>query len=256
MTDADPAFWTGHAPLLFPIVGRLNGDVLRVDGREYHMRQHGFARRLPWEILEQGPATVRFGLSDTAETREQYPFPFELKACYTLANNQLSVEVCVVNTGDRPLPFSFGFHPAFAWPLPGGGDKEAHSIIFAEDEPQDVCRLDENGMLATREKTPVDGGRLRLSHGLFEADALIWDALNSRRLSYRSARGPWLEIGFNLPQLGIWQKPGANFICIEPWAGLADTADFADEFSRKPCTISLAPDAGREFAMHVAVHAQ
>lgn len=254
MTDADPAFWTGHAPLLFPIVGRLNGDVLRVDGRDYSMRQHGFARRMVWEIVEQGLDAVSFRLSDTPETREQYPFAFDLTVHYTLAGDRLSIEACVCNPGDGPLPFSFGFHPAFAWPLPGGGEKGDHQIIFEEDESQDVWRLDKDGMLATCEKTPVDGRHLLLRPGLFEAGALIWDALESRRLAYRSVSGPWLEVRSNLPQLGIWQKPGANFICIEPWAGIADTPAFVGEFARRAGTVTLPPGRQYEFVMDLAVY--
>lgn len=254
MTDADPAFWTGHAPLLFPIVGRLNGDVLRVDGREYSMRQHGFARRMAWEIVEQDLDAVRFRLSDTPETRQQYPFAFDLTVRYGLAGNRLSIVACVRNPGDRPLPFSFGFHPAFAWPLPGGGDKGEHQIIFDEAEPQDVRRLDKDGMLAIREQTPIDGRSLSLTPGLFEADALIWDELKSRRVTYRSVDGPSLEIHFNLPHLGIWQKPGANFICIEPWAGLADMPGFAGEFTEKCWLNVLEPGDEAEFAMDVTIH--
>ena len=254
MTDADPAFWSGHAPLLFPIVGRLNGDALRVDGQSYAMRQHGFARRLSWELVGAGADAVTFRLSDTAETRVQYPFAFELAVLYALEDNRLSIVVRVSNTGDTPLPFSFGFHPAFAWPLPGGGDKAGHSITFDQPEPQDIRRLDSDGLIARHAPTPVADRTLALDPALFAEDALIWDELASRRLAYRSPEGPWLEVAFDLPMLGIWQKPGANFICIEPWAGLADPAGFAGDFTAKPGVILLAPGAEQRLTMDVTVH--
>ena len=257
MTDADPAFWSGHAPLLFPIVGRLNGDGLRVDGQSYPMRQHGFARRLAWDVVGASEAAATFHLTDTPETRAQYPFAFDLSVLYTLEGNRLSTAVRVSNPGEpgtEPLPFSFGFHPAFAWPLPEGGEKAGHSIMFDQPEPQDIRRLDGDGLIAGHEATPVADRTLILDQALFAADALIWDQLNSRRLAYRSANGPWLEVAFDLPQLGIWQKPGAKFICIEPWQGTADPTGFAGEFADKPGIIHLAPGEEKRLTMDVTVH--
>lgn len=254
LTDADPAFWTGHAPLLFPIVGRLAGDALRVDGREYPMKQHGFARRMEWDVVGAGADGVTFRLRDNAATRAAFPFGFEIAVLYILEEFTLSAVVRVSNPGDAPLPFSFGFHPAFAWPLPGGGSKSGHSIIFDQPEPQDICRLNADGLLAGGESTPLDGRDLALDPALFAADALIWDRLASRRIEYRSATGPWLEATFNLPHLGIWQKPGANFICIEPWQGHADPAGFAGEFAEKPGVVLLPPGAEHSLRMDVTIH--
>lgn len=255
MTDANPAFWAGHAPLLFPIVGRLNGDVLRVDGCEFPMRQHGFARRMEWEIVGAGEDAVTLRLADTAETRAQYPFAFDLAVLYALEENRLSTVVRVNNPGHGPLPFSFGFHPAFAWPLPDGGDKAGHGITFDQPEPQDIRRLDANGLIARHAPSPVADRSFALDAALFAEDALIWDELASRRLEYRSAEGPWLDIAFDLPMLGIWQKPGANFICIEPWAGLADPAGFAGGLMEKPAVTVLAPGEEQRLTMDVTVHA-
>lgn len=254
MTDADPAFWSGHAPLLFPIVGRLKGDVLRVDGQSYPMRQHGFARRMAWEVVGMSEDAVTFCLTDTLETRAQYPFAFELAVLYAVEGNRLSTVVRVSNPGEEPLPFSFGFHPAFAWPLPEGGDKAGHSITFDQPELQDIRRLDSNGLIARTEPSHLADRTLMLDEALFAADALIWDQLASRRLEYRAPQGPWLEVAFDLPQLGIWQKPGANFICIEPWQGTADPAGFAGEFADKPGIIHLVPGEEKRLAMDVTVH--
>lgn len=255
MTDADPAFWSGHAPLLFPIVGRLKGDVLRVDGQSYPMRQHGFARRMAWEVVGMSEDAVTFCLTDTLETRAQYPFAFELAVLYAVEGNRLSTVVRVSNPGEEPLPFSFGFHPAFAWPLPEGGDKAGHSITFDQPELQDIRRLDSNGLISRTEPSHLADRTLMLDEALFAADALIWDHLASRRLAYRGPQGPWLEVAFDLPQLGIWQKPGANFICIEPWQGTADPAGFVGDFADKPGIIHLAPGEEKRLTMDVTVHA-
>ena len=254
MTDADPAYWTGHAPLLFPIVGRLAGDWLSIDGCDYPMKQHGFARLMEWEVVGAGADAATFRLRDAEATRAAFPFAFEVAVLYALDGPTLSTVVRVGNPGAVPLPFSFGFHPAFAWPLPEGGEKLGHRIEFERDEPAPIRRLDGNGLLAFSEASPVDGRNLPLGPGLFEANAMIWDRLASRKLVYRSPSGPRLEIAFpGMPYLGIWQKPGANFICIEPWAGHADPAGFDGDFRDKPGVVLLEPGAERSFAMDVTV---
>jgi galactose mutarotase-like enzyme len=255
LTDADPAFWTGHAPLLFPIVGRLNGDALRVDGREYPMKQHGFARKSVWQVEAQAAANATFLLADSPETRAVYPFTFALRVQYALAGATLAITANIANSGDVPLPFSFGFHPAFAWPLPGGGEKEAHTIEFEFPEPDVIRRLDEAGLLSGLEPTPVRNTTLALHSELFAADALIWEYAMSRCLTYRGENGVALEIAFpGMPFLGIWQKPGANFICIEPWQGHADPAGYSGEFAAKPGIVTLLPGEERSFRMDVTLH--
>ena len=253
MTDADPAFWTGRAPLLFPIVGRLNGDVLRVDGRDYPMKQHGFARRTPFQVAEVGDDRAMFVLTDTAETRAQYPFAFRLTVAFTVAAATLTVEATITNPGDGNLPASFGFHPAFAWPLPYGRPRDDHRIVFAEEEPGTLRRIAADGTIAAaRRPTPLDGRTLHLRDALFEDDALIWDPVRSQRVTYGGATGPQLEIAFpDTLMLGIWTKAGASFICIEPWHGIADPAGYAGEFCDKPGVFLVPPGAEKRVQMNV-----
>jgi galactose mutarotase-like enzyme len=260
MTDADPAFWTGRAPLLFPIVGRLAGDKLRIDGQSYPMKQHGFARRMPWQVIEVGDASATFRLVDTEETRAAYPFRFRLDVTYRLTDATLAIEVTIANPGDTPLPASFGFHPAFAWPLPGGAAKEAHRIVFATDEPAPL-RAIEGGLLAGDRASPLDGRSLPLSDALFADDALVWTGVRSQSVRYGADTGPSLEIAFpNTPDLGIWSKPvppgtpGARFVCVEPWHGHADPAGFTGEFRDKPGVFEVAPGGEKRLSMNVTLH--
>ncbi|WP_156840764.1 aldose 1-epimerase family protein [Novosphingobium aquimarinum] len=241
MTDADPRFWTGHAPVLFPIVGELRGGMYSLDGKEYPLTRHGFARRSHFELVEHRDDLTRFRLTDSAETRAVYPFAFVLELTFRIDGMRLKLEASVRNPGDAPLPFSFGFHPAFAWPLPDGGEKLAHQIVFACDEPLDIWRLDANGLIAHDESSPIVGDRLSLRPELFEDDAMILDDLRSRHLRYESQSGaPRIEVAFpDTPYLGIWQKPGAGYICIEPWQGLADDADFTGDFREKRGIVNL-----------------
>ena len=308
MTDADPKFWTGHAPLLFPIVGRLNGDVLRLDGAEYPMKQHGFARRSAFTLFDHGVAHARFRLEDDAETRAAYPFAFAfdaaysidadtltlaitianrgdvsmpasfgfhpgfawplpygaarahfrlvddaetravypfafaLDATYSIAGATLTVAIAITNRGDVAMPASFGFHPAFAWPLPYGAPREDHRIVFAADEPGTLVELNDGLATSADRASPLDGRVLHLKEGLFDDDALIWNGLASRSVRYGASTGPQLEVAFDADKLGIWSKPGpARFVCIEPWHGVADPAGYTGDFRAKPGVFEIAP---------------
>lgn len=256
MTDADPAFWTGHAPLLFPIVGALAEGTLR-DGEQAHaLPRHGFARRSRFETVEQGPDHVRFRLTDSPETRAVYPFAFVLDMAFALDGPTLRMTATVRNPGLEPLPFSFGYHPAFAWPLPGATDRHAHTLTFACEEPGPIRRLhrDTGLMRNAGFASPVEGRVLPLHESLFEDDAVIWTDLASRALTYGVKDGPALDLAFpDTPMLGLWQVPGAHYLCIEPWAGHADPDGFAGDIREKPGIVLLSGGESRSFRMDVTV---
>lgn len=256
MTDADPVYWGGHAPLLFPIVGSLAEDRLRIDGKAYPMPRHGFARRSTFDLVAQDPAAVRFRLTDSAATRAVYPFAFVLEMAFRLEGRMLTMEATVTNSGHADLPFSFGYHPAFAWPLPGGAEKAAHKLVFEQAEPQPVRRVSrETGLLLLEgEPSSVQGRELALSESLFTADAMIWTDLASRSVAYGAEGGAWLDVAFpDTAMLGLWQVPGARYVCIEPWAGHADPVGFAGDLSEKPGIVILPPGEARSFRMDVTV---
>lgn len=255
MSSGDPAYWSGRAPLLFPIVGRLNEDRLRIGDANYTMLKHGFARKSDFRVIDQSENAVRFRLSDSTETRAQYPFAFELDAHFRIEGTTLQMTVTVRNMGGTPLPFSFGYHPAFAWPLPGGGARGDHHIRFVADEPAALCRLTPDGLIQPDlVPTPVRGSKLMLTDALFEQDALIWKSLASRRLTYGAPGHASLDIAFpDTDWLGIWTKPGAGFVCIEPWAGSADDKGYQGDFGDKPGVMQLAPSGERQFRMDVTL---
>jgi galactose mutarotase-like enzyme len=255
MSGGNPAFWSGRAPLLFPIVGRLNEDRLRLDDAQYTMLKHGFARKSDFTLIEHTADAARFRLTDSAETRAQYPFAFELDAYFLLDGATLHMTITARNTGTTDLPFSFGYHPAFAWPLPGGGVRADHQITFEADEPASLCRLTSDGLiLPDLVPTPVTGNQFTLADTLFEQDALIWKTLVSRRLSYGAAGHTSLDIAFpDTEWLGIWTKPGAGFVCIEPWAGSADADGYNGDFTDKPGVMMLTPGGERQFRMNVTL---
>ena len=256
MTDADPAFWTGHAPILFPIVGALHDDTLRVDGQDYTLGKHGFARRSLFELVAQHPQRAAFSLVDSEETRAHYPFAFQLDLAFELERTTLGVTATITNRDDKPMPTSFGFHPAFAWPLPYGEDRAAHRITFAADEPGSIKEITTAGLVMPQERaSPLDDARvLRLRDELFEHDALIWDPVHAQAVTYGASQGPRLRVAFpDTPRLGIWTKPGAHYVCIEPWHGIADPDGFTGAFADKPGVFTLAPGAQKRIGMSITL---
>lgn len=253
--DGDPAFWTGRAPILFPVVGLLNGGQYHYDGSTYTMPKHGFARGSEFAVTEQSDAAVTMRLAASDATRAAYPFDFTLDLTFCLDGAILQISAVIANHGGMPMPASFGFHPALRWPLPFGAERTAHRIAFDNDEPEAVRRIGPDGLLLPQsEPSPVTGRELALRDDLFNADALIFDAVRSRSVNYGAPRGPQLRVTFgDFPALGVWTKPGANFICIEPWQGLPDPTAFAGDIRDKPAIMLIAPGDIRRWAMTIAV---
>ena len=239
--DGDPAVWAGRAPLLFPIIGVLAGGSYRIGSQTYQLPRHGFARGKLFAVDSTSPSSAAFTLSADESTLQVYPFLFELSIRFEITGNTLSVDALVRNQGDKDMPASFGYHPAFRWPLPFGQPRSSHFIQFETDEPAPYRRIDSAGLLeAERFATPITRRRLLLTDALFEEDVLIFDQIKSRSVIYGSDQGPRIRVDFpDSPYLGIWTKPGAPFICIEPWHGITDPVGFSGEFAEKPGMLSL-----------------
>jgi galactose mutarotase-like enzyme len=234
--NGDPNFWAGRAPLLFPIVGVLAGGVYRLGAKAYSLSRHGFARDKNFSLHNSSASSAAFRLSADDSTYAVYPFHFELDVRYELSGAMLSVSTAIRNAGGTDMPASFGYHPGFRWPLPFGQPRASHYIEFETDEPGAVRRIDAAGLLTpVRHPTPIADRRLELTDALFQQDVLIFDQIKSRSVSYGSHQGPRLRIGFpDAAYLGVWTKPGAPFICIEPWHGITDPEGFSGDFMQKP----------------------
>lgn len=247
--------WPRHAPILFPIVGRLHGDALLAGGQRWPMGQHGFARDSRFELVHQQAAACRFMLTDGPATWPAYPFPFRLEVAYALRGTTVTVSYTVTNTGETVMPFSAGAHPAFRWPLPGGGPKSAHVIEFEQDEPAPIYRPGPEGLLdPTPQTLPLKGRNLGLREDLFQAGAMILLSPASRRLRFGTAGAPTVEVAWQgFEQLGLWMKPGAEFLCIEPWAGYADVMGYEVEVWHKPGILLLPPGESRQFLHRITI---
>ena len=250
----DAAFWAGRAPVLFPIVGTLAGGNYRLGNDRYALSRHGFARGKTFETVSATVSNARFRLRADESTKAVYPFRFALELDFALEGAKLTVTASVRNEGDTPMPASIGFHPGFRWPLPYGHDRASHAIRFEQDEPGNVYRINGDGLLAQPpQATPVVDRRLALVDDLFRNDVLILEQPRSKSLRYGAEGGPQLEIGFpDSTWLGLWTRPGAPFICIEPWQGVTDPAGFAGDFRDKPGVFQVAPGASHSMVMTVA----
>lgn len=253
--NGDPAVWAGRAPILFPIVGMLAGGQYRTGGRSFALPRHGFARNRRFTVAKSGPSSVTFCLSADEQTLAVYPFPFELEVNYTLEGASLAVTSWIRNRGTVDMPASLGYHPAFVWPLPYGEDRADHFIEFEADEPAPIRGLDGDGLLKPQPlATPVKNRRLDLRDELFAADALVFDRIVSRTVTYGSEVGPRIAVSFpGVPYLGVWMKPGANFICIEPWHGVTDPEGFSGELKDKPGSLIVAPGAAAAVGMTITL---
>jgi galactose mutarotase-like enzyme len=247
--------WRRHAPLLFPIVGKLKGDQLRHRGKSYPMTQHGFARDSRFEWVERGPDSCRLVLADNTETRSRYPFAFRLAVSYALHGADLDVALEIENPGDEMLPASVGGHPAFNWPLRPGMAKESYSLSSSDEETAPIRRLKDGLLRAAPEPSPISRKKLALSEQLFDEDAVILDRPASRSVRYVADQGPSLEVSWEgFRELGIWSKPGgAPFLCIEPWRGFASPAEFDGEFADKPGLMHIKPGEKRTLSYRIGV---
>jgi len=254
--DGDPAVWGRQSPVLFPIVGALKDDLLLHEGVGYTMPKHGFARDQRFTLVRLSRQACVFQLTDSEATREAYPFAFQLRISYQIQGATLQVRYAVLNPAKTPLPFSLGAHPAFRWPLSPDLKREAHTLEFQKEEPGPVRGLSKAGLLlAEPVPSPLKGRNLALSDALFEGDAVIFEHPQSHAVRYSAPGGPQLEMvweGFS--HLALWSKPGAGFLCIEPWQGHASPENWDGEFSAKPGIHILAPGATASFGWNLKVH--
>jgi len=239
----DAAYWTGRSPVLFPMVGRAPMDVVSFGDKRYQMGQHGFARRSAFSLIEEWREHCTYRLEASEATRAMFPFEFRLDVTHRLEGRAVIVSAEVSNLGSEEMPYGIGFHPAFAWPLPGG-EGQPHDVRLENGGEPDMFRLS-GGLIDPKPLTsPFAEGVLALNHADFVDDAMIFPEGAGTRAVYGSASGPQLKFSWqNLPNFALWTKPGAGFICLEPWQGMAAEVGGSDALDQRPYTAFLAPGA-------------
>lgn len=237
--QGNPDIWYGQAPVLFPTIGQLAEDKFRYDGREYPMQKHGFARKMLFEVADVEGARAVFILRSNEETLEMFPFAFEFEVCFELVGRAIKVTHTVKNLDDKTMYFCCGAHPGFNCEI---GD----CLEFEEsEEGAQVEKIDkENIIIGTKFDVDLeDGKRLVLTENLFNEDALIFSDLNSSVVTLRCNDGRAVRFDFgDAPFLGIWAKPNAPYVCIEPWYGVNDDRIRYEDISEKRGIQSLEPE--------------
>ena len=254
---ADPGVWARHAPVLFPIVGKLKEDQYRLGDDTYAMTQHGFARDKDFKVIEHNDDHLTFGLTADPETTQQYPFNFALDLTYQLTDNRLDINYQVINHDHLDMPFSIGGHPGFLCPAHVDGHSEEYYLLFEQEETLERHLLKDG--LRTGETRPVieNSRQLALHRALFEDDALVFTDVASDSVSIvpQSTGQPMVTVHFpGFPYLGVWQKVGADFYCIEPWYGLADRATTDGELTHKEGIQLLSSEEKFEVTYGVVFH--
>ncbi|MDN3493081.1 aldose 1-epimerase family protein [Winogradskyella bathintestinalis] len=248
--QANPKIWASHAPNLFPIIGSLKNDTYTYNNKFYQMPKHGFVRHNDdFTIKNRTETSITFSLVSNDALYKIYPFLFSFEITYTLLNNQLTINHTVTNADDKTLYFSLGGHPAFNCPISNDELYTDYYLEFEHSEDTTSYLLNRISGLITNQTKLIfkEGNKINLQPDLFNEDALIFKDLNSRIVSLKhKTKGKILALKFkDFKQLGIWAKPNAPYVCIEPWLGIADNETTDQKIENKEGILSL--DAGATF---------
>jgi len=250
--QADERFWNKKSPVLFPIVGQLQEDTYEYQNNNYNMLRHGFARDRVFEVEYADGTEATFLLCSDAQTLAVYPFNFQLRLHYLLEGNKLMVNYDVKNTGINTMYFSIGGHPAFKVPIANHLTYDDYFLEFNHAEHANRYSL-QNGLIDKPIPFFNYNKQVHLNHKLFYGDALVFKELQSQQVVLKSNKHS-AAIHFNFqefPYLGIWAAKDADFICIEPWHGIADSTTHNKKFIQKEGVLSLQAGNRWQAAWHV-----
>ena len=245
--QGDPAFWGRRSPVLFPIVGSVWEKKYRVNGTEYEMGQHGFARDMEFFLVSASDDEVWYRIESSKDTLQVYPWQFVLEIGYRLSGNSIEVLWKVTNPSDEEIFFQIGAHPAFNYPDYDAQKPERGYFVFDRSEGLQCVRIKEKGCVDAESRYPLilTDGAIPLDWKTYdEIDTFVLqDSQVSRVSLLRPDKSPYLTVTFDAPVLGLWSPPGKNapFVCIEPWFGRCDQAGYEGDFRNRDWMNALAP---------------
>ena len=244
MWNANPDVWGSFAPVLFPIIGMLKDGEFHYEGNSYTVPKHGFIRNNEnLKVRQVSDNSLEYSLKYDDESFKSYPFQFEFFVRYILEGNSITVEHKVVNHSiDKPLFFSIGGHPAFKCPLYEGETYEDYFLEFEEVENVATWEVLSNGLIDSTTRSLIENSNnLPLTKTLFDNDALILKEHKSKKVSLKSKKSTTsISVEYSdFNYLGIWAKPGGQFVCIEPWLGISDAHTTNKDFTKKEGIIRL-----------------
>ncbi len=256
MWDANPAIWGNHAPNLFPIIGALKEDSYFFENKKYTLNKHGFIRNnKDIQLVEQTKNSLTFKLLYNESTLKSYPFKFEFYITYKLTDNFIEVIHKVNNCDVKPIYFSLGGHPAFKCPVYTDENYNDYFLEFEQEENSLRHLINmENGLISSRTQPVFNNGQtIHLKHDLFNEDALVFKDLKSRKITLKSiTHGNILSLNFEkFPYFGIWAKPNGNYVCLEPWLGIADHEGTNQNFTTKEGILTL--EANKTFTAKYSI---
>lgn len=243
--SADPTYWNRHAPVLFPIVGRVTDNQYTHAGQTYELGQHGFARDQKFECIKENGNEVVFELRSSEESKGRFPFDFILELGYKLEGNQVTTSYTVKNPSEEEIHFAIGGHPGFMCPLLA--DETMEDYYLELEVPEETTRLGVSETVHLNgQDTSFTGQTIELSHKLFrEEGVIILKDLKSKTMALKSHKNNHsVTMNFEgFPFLGIWSPEhiDAPFVCIEPWVGHTDYEDASKELSEKKDFVALKP---------------
>lgn len=246
MWDANPEIWGSYSPVLFPIIGALKNNTYTYQAASYSVPKHGFIRNnRQLEIESKTPEQLVLKYHYNDESLKMYPFKFVFYISFHLIKNKVTISHYVENLGDNEMFFSVGAHPAFKCPINSNEEYEDYYIEFEEKETAQTWELASGGLTSGKTHMVLNNSnKLFLTKQLFANDALIFKELKSKKVSLKSENGKdKINIHFSdFNYLGIWAKPNAPFVCIEPWLGITDDINSTGEIERKEGMLRLAPE--------------
>lgn len=250
---ADPAVWKWHSPILFPFVGRLKNFEYTYRGIKYQMPQHGFAREMEFELESKNESEIWFKLGWNEETLKKYPFKFVLHAGFELDGNKIKVMWRVENEGAEEMYFSIGGHPAFNCPIEPHGSMYDCWIDFHAPKI-DYFQINQDGLyLQKKYELSLENGKYKIAEDTFDNDALIIKTEQTKKISLCAPdKSAYVTVEFDSPLVGVYSpKCHAPYVCIEPWYGRCDAADFEGDLSEREYMQKLPPHG--EFKAEYAI---
>ncbi len=241
--EANPQVWAGACPLMFPICGGLKEDKYIFEGKEYTLQKHGYIRFKTFEVESKTDNSVVFLHKSDDETKESFPFDYELRVIYTLIDKTLKIDYSVKNLTDKTMYFNIGSHEGYATPE----GIEDYDVLFPENETLDSYVL--YGNLLSNQRLPIikDQNYIPLYDKYFTIDALVFKDLKSKSATLRNRKtGRAVRIDFpDAKYFILWHKPNSAYMCLEPWNGVQDIVGSSYEITEKEGITAL--DSGKEF---------
>ncbi|MGL1891606.1 MAG: aldose 1-epimerase family protein [Spirochaetaceae bacterium] len=252
--QGDGTYWTGRSPVLFPNVGAVKGNKMKVDGVEYPLGNHGFPRKAEFELIEGTETKLVYSYKSNDESLKMYPFRFELILSYSLNDKGVSIDYTVKNLDTKEIYFQLGTHPGFNCPLDSELKFDDYYIEFNKSEDSRRLFFDQDNLTITnKDEDGLNGNKMPLKHETFYEGAAIFKDINSNEIALKSDKGSrFVKLSFNkFPALGVWQKPDAPYICLEPWHGISDDDNYTGDFKDKSMIITL--DKAKEYNCEMTI---